>query len=161
LQRIGIARAIALEPQLVVADEPVSALDVSIRAQVINLLSDLKNSMGLSFLFISHDMSIVEHFCDRVAVMYLGKIVEMGSNEALFGSPRHPYTEALLAAIPRMEAGKDKRRGTVKGDLPSATNLPAGCAFHTRCPIKEKRCEESVPELKEVAPGHSVACFLR
>ncbi|MCH8158153.1 MAG: dipeptide ABC transporter ATP-binding protein, partial [Nitrospinae bacterium] len=150
LQRIGIARAIALEPRLVVADEPVSALDVSIRAQVLNLLLDLKESMGISYLFISHDMAVVKHFCDRVAVMYLGKIVELADSEQLFRTPRHPYTEALLQAIPSMDPDAKKQRLKVKGDLPSATDPPKGCAFHTRCPLSEKRCEESVPQLKEV-----------
>ncbi len=161
LQRIGIARAIALNPSLVIADEPVSALDVSIQAQVINLLQTLRENLNISFLFISHDMAVVEHFCDRVAVMYLGKIVEIADSDQLYQNPRHPYTEALLSVIPSIESGQRKQHLLVKGDIPSATNPPTGCAFHTRCPIKEKRCETTVPELKEVEPGHFVACLLR
>jgi len=161
LQRVGIARAIALAPRLIVADEPVSSLDVSIRAQVINLMQDLKETMNISYLFISHDMAIVEHFCDRVAVMYLGKIVEMATSEKLYADPRHPYTQALLSVIPRMESGRDKQPQLIKGDIPSPANPPGGCAFHTRCPIKEKQCETTVPELKEVEPGHYVACLLK
>ena len=161
LQRIGIARAIALNPSFIVADEPVSSLDVSIRAQVINLLLDLKDSLGISYLFISHDMAVIKYFSDRVAVMYLGKIVELAESEQLYNSPRHPYTEALFAAIPTIESGSKKEPLLVKGDLPDAADPPKGCAFHTRCPIKEKRCEESIPELQETAPGHFIACFLR
>jgi oligopeptide/dipeptide ABC transporter ATP-binding protein len=161
LQRIGIARAIALNPSMVVADEPVSALDVSIRAQVINLLLDLKESMQISYLFISHDMAIVRRFCDRVAVVYLGKIVELADSESLYNVPQHPYTEALLAAIPSIDPESKKECVKIKGDLPNAMNMPKGCAFHTRCPIREKRCEESIPQLKETRPGHHVACFLR
>ncbi len=161
LQRIGIARAIALTPRLIVADEPVSSLDVSIRAQVMNLMQDLKETLNISYLFISHDMTIVEHFSDRVAVMYLGKIVELATSEKLYTDPRHPYTEALLSVIPRMESDRDKQRQLIKGDIPSPANPPSGCAFHTRCPIKEKICETTVPELKEVEPGHFSACLLR
>ena len=161
LQRIGIARAIALNPSLVVADEPVSALDVSIRAQIINLLLDLKNLMGISYLFIFHDMAVVKHFCDRVAVMYLGKIVELADSQSLYNAPLHPYTEALLGAIPSIATKSKIQRLKVKGDPPSAMNVPKGCTFHTRCPLREKRCEESTPELKEIHPGHYVACFLR
>ena len=161
LQRIGIARAIALNPSLIIADEPVSALDVSIRAQIINLLLDLKKSMRISYLLISHDMAIVRHFCDRVAVMYLGKIIEIADSASLFNNPRHPYTEALLAAIPSIDPESKKQRVKIKGDLPSAMDMPKGCAFHTRCPIREKKCEQSVPQLKEVHLGHHVACFLR
>ena len=161
LQRVGIARAIALHPRLVVADEPVSALDVSIRAQVINLLLDLKESMAISYLFISHDMAVVRHFCDRIAVMYLGKIVELANSTQLYSTPQHPYTEALLQAIPRMDPGSKKQRLKVRGDLPSAIDPPKGCAFQTRCPISKKRCEESIPPLKEIESGHHAACFLR
>jgi oligopeptide/dipeptide ABC transporter ATP-binding protein len=161
LQRVGIARAIALHPRLVVADEPVSALDVSIRAQVINLLLDLKESMAISYLFISHDMAVVRHFCDRIAVMYLGKIVELANSTQLYSTPQHPYTEALLQAIPRMDPGSKKQHLKVRGDLPSAIDPPKGCAFQTRCPISEKRCEESIPPLKEIGSGHHAACFLR
>ena len=160
-QRLGIARAIALNPKFIVADEPVSALDVSIQAQVLNLLQDLQASMGLAYLFISHDMAVVRYFCDRVAVMYLGKLVEIADTEALYTAPRHPYTEALLAAIPKLDPKAPRVRPDIQGDPPSASNPPTGCAFHTRCPIKEKQCEEQVPELKEVAPGHFVACHLR
>lgn len=161
LQRIGIARAIALSPSLIIADEPVSALDVSIRAQIMNLLFDLKQSMQISYLFISHDMTIVRHFCDRVAVMYLGKIVEIADSYSLYKNPSHPYTEALLAAVPSMDLEVKKQRLKIKGELPNAMDMPQGCAFYSRCPIREKRCEQSIPELKEIKPGHQVACFLR
>jgi len=161
LQRIGIARAIALNPSLIVADEPVSALDVSIQAQIINLMQTLRETLNISFLLISHDMAIVEHFCDRVAVMYLGKIVELAASDQIYNHPRHPYTEALLSVIPSIESGQRKKHLLIKGDIPSAANPPPGCAFHTRCPIKEKKCETTVPELKEVGPGHFVACLLR
>ena len=160
LQRIGIARAIALNPSLIIADEPVSALDVSIRAQIINLLLDLKESMRISYLFISHDMTVVRHFCDRVAVMYLGRIVEIADSDSLYKTPRHPYTEALLGAIPSIDPEAKKQGLTIKGDLPSAMDMPQGCAFYSRCPIREKRCEQSVPQLKEINSGHQVACFL-
>ena len=161
LQRIGIARAIALNPSLIIADEPVSALDVSIRAQIINLLLDLKESMRISYLFISHDMTVVRHFCDRVAVMYLGKIVEIADSGSLYKNPRHPYTEALLAAIPSIDLEAKKQGLRIKGDLPSAMHMPQGCAFYSRCLIREERCEKSVPQLKEINSGHQVACFLR
>ena len=161
LQRVGIARAIAMNPSLIIADEPVSALDVSIRAQIINLLLDLKDSMRISYLFISHDMTVVRHFCDRVAVMYLGKIVEIADSASVYNNPRHPYTEALLAAIPSIDPDSKKQPLKIKGDLPSVMNMPKGCAFYSRCPIREKKCEQSVPQLKEQYPGHQVACFLR
>ena len=161
LQRIGIARAIALNPSLIIADEPVSALDVSIRAQIINLLFDLKESMQISYLFISHDMTIVRHFCDRVAVMYLGKIVEIADSASLFSNPRHPYTEALLAAVPSIDLDKKKEDLKIKGDLPSPIDIPKGCVFYSRCPIKEKKCEQSVPQLNQINSSHEVACFLR
>jgi len=160
-QRLGIARAIALNPKFIVADEPVSALDVSIQAQILNLLQDLQARMGLAYLFISHDLAVVRHLCDRVAVMYLGKLVEIADTEALHTTPRHPYTEALLAAIPKLDPRAPRIRPDIQGDPPSASHPPSGCAFHTRCPIKEKQCEEQTPELKEVAPGHFVACHLR
>ncbi len=161
LQRVGIARAIALNPTLVVADEPVSALDVSIQAQIINLMIDLREKIGIAFLFISHDMSIVEYFCDRVAVMYLGKIVEIASSEEIYKNPEHPYTEALLNAVPGLDSGLKKQKLKVRGDIPDPSNPPQGCSFHTRCPLKEKQCEEMEPALKEITPGHHVACFLK
>jgi oligopeptide transport system ATP-binding protein len=161
LQRIGIARAIALNPSCIIADEPVSALDVSIRAQIINLMQDLKESMGIAWLFISHDMAVVEHFCDRVAVMYLGKIVEMADSNDLYSNPQHPYTQALLDAIPVFGGGQKKERTLIQGDIPSPSNAPSGCAFHTRCPIKEKRCEQESPVLREIANGHFVSCHAR
>ncbi|CCQ89358.1 Oligopeptide transport ATP-binding protein AppF [Nitrospina gracilis 3/211] len=161
-QRIGIARAVALRPRFIVADEAVSALDVSIKAQILNLLQALQDEMSLSYLFISHDMGVVEMFCDRVAVMYLGRIVEMASAETLYASPSHPYTEALLDAIPKMDGNRPREKNKiVAGDAPNASNPPAGCAFHPRCPIMEKQCETEVPDLKEVEPGHWVACHLR
>lgn len=160
-QRIGIARAVALNPDFIVADEPVSSLDVSIQAQVINLMQDLQDSRGISYLFISHDMGVVEHFCDRVAVMYLGKFVELAANEALYNAPLHPYTEALLAAIPAWEEGGNRKRVLIKGDVPNPAAPPSGCAFHPRCPIKEKKCEHVVPELKDAGNKRYVACHLR
>jgi oligopeptide transport system ATP-binding protein len=161
LQRVGIARAIALNPKLIVADEPVSALDVSIQAQVINLLLSLKENLGISYLFISHDLRVIEYFCDRVAVMYLGKIVEIADSEQIYNIPQHPYTLALLNAIPRLEPGQTKQTKSLKGDLPNPTTHFKGCAFYNRCPVKEKQCEEKIPPLKEVAPNHHVACFLK
>ena len=161
LQRVGLARAIALSPSLVVADEPVSALDVSVQAQVVNLMGDLKEKLGISYIFISHDMGIVEYFCDRVAVMYLGKIVEMASSEEIYKNPGHPYTEALLNAVPGLEFSEKKHKLKVAGDIPDPSNPPPGCAFHTRCPIKEKQCEEREPALKELGKGHYVACLLK
>lgn len=160
LQRVGIARAIALNPKLIVADEPVSALDVSIQAQIINLLLDLKEKLGMSYLFISHDLGIVEYFCDRVAVMYFGKIVEYADRDQIYNSPQHPYTIALLNAIPSLESGRSKQKESLKGDIPNPSYPPKGCAFYSRCPAREKRCEESIPDLKEGAPGHQAACFL-
>jgi len=160
LQRVGIARAIALNPSLIVADEPVSSLDVSIQAQVINLLASLRQTLGMAFLFISHDMAVVEHFCDRVAVMYLGKIVEIAPSDRLYSACRHPYTEALLSAIPALD-GKTKTRRIIPGEVPSASAPPPGCAFHTRCPVAEARCRAETPRLTESAPGHFAACFLR
>ncbi len=162
LQRVGIARAIALNPKLIVADEPVSALDVSIQAQVINLLLDLKEKLDISYLFISHDLGVVEYFCDQVAVMYLGKIVEIADREQIYNSPQHPYTVALLNAIPRLDSSeRSKQKTPLHGDVPNPANPPKGCAFHGRCPVKEERCEREIPALKEVAVGHHVACFLK
>ena len=159
-QRIGIARALAVNPDFLVADEPVSALDVSIQAQVINLLSDLKEQLDLTMLFIAHDLAVVEHICDRVAVMYLGKIMEIAPSEDLYSNPNHPYTEALLSAIPEPEPGHRRKRTVLSGDIPSAIDPPSGCVFRTRCPRAEAICEREVPELKRVGADHFSACHL-
>lgn len=157
-QRIGIARALALSPKFIVCDEAVSALDVSVQAQVLNLLKDLKNEMGLSYLFIAHNLSVVEHLADRVAVMYLGRIVELCSRDDLYRSPRHPYTQALLSAIPEITPGVRKERKAVGGELPSPANPPSGCHFHPRCPLATERCRKEVPVLRQIAPNHQVSC---
>ena len=160
-QRIGIARALALGPRLIVGDEPVSALDVSIQAQVINLLQDLQRERRLSYLFISHNLAVVEHISHRIAVMYLGRIVEHADTRSIFTRPQHPYTEALMSAVPVPDPAVKRQKKVVQGDVPSPVNPPAGCHFHTRCPYAEPRCKIDVPLLREIAPGHHVSCHLR
>lgn len=159
-QRIGIARAVILQPDFIVADEPVSALDVSVQSQVINLMLDLQKEFGLTYLFISHDLSIIEHMTDRVAVMYLGKIVEVADTETLFKDPKHPYTQALISAVPISHPAENKERIILKGDVPSPANPPSGCAFHTRCPFAMDICRQKEPETQLFEDGHTANCHL-
>ncbi|MBI5966812.1 MAG: dipeptide ABC transporter ATP-binding protein [Deltaproteobacteria bacterium] len=159
-QRIGIARALALNPKLIIADEPVSALDVSIQAQVLNLLEDLQEEFHLTYLFIAHDLHVVEHISDRVAVMHLGRIAELAQSEELYRNPKHPYTQALLSANPVPDPTLERKRIILQGEVPSPINPPSGCNFHTRCPYKFDPCPKEVPQFKEIEPNHWVACYL-
>lgn len=161
-QRLGLARALSTRPELIVCDEPVSALDVAIQAQILNLMGDIQKELGLTYLFISHDLGVVQHICDTVAVMYLGQIVELADRVSLFTNPRHPYTKALLSAVPLVHGNRQDRRkrSRLQGDPPSPINLPKGCRFASRCPVAEKRCKDTPPPRKTFSDGHQVACFL-
>jgi oligopeptide/dipeptide ABC transporter ATP-binding protein len=159
-QRIGIARALILKPKVIIADEPVSALDVSIQSQVLNLLKDLKKEFNLTLIFISHDLSVVRHLCDRIAVMYLGRVVEIADKKQLFTNPSHPYTRALLSAVPIANPRAKRERVILQGDLPSPANPPSGCTFHPRCPVANESCKTKIPILKDIDSGHQVSCHL-
>jgi oligopeptide/dipeptide ABC transporter ATP-binding protein len=160
-QRVGLARALAVQPTFLVADEPVSALDVSIQAQVLNLLADLRQELGLTMLFVAHELSVIKHVSSRVAVMYLGQIVEAGTTEEVFEKAQHPYTEGLLRALPRPEPGRRHRQAAIEGDIPSPLRMPSGCRFHTRCPIAQDLCRAEIPPLRQLSPTHQVLCHLR